>query len=248
VSCRHSSWPCCTALPFESIVSDPPFALSLLPSIDLENFVRNNPSTPEKGEILWYAKFDSSPKYKREYDDDSSDDECWSDGGDYFDFFRNRRENHYAMKWKMLSEVRIEPSKRPGGSYLLRVKAKGTATRKVKYELDDAGERQRKYYDHERVKSVSYKLVQKVDGAEVDTWKIHGDLNRGRQCNFDCVLFTAEEHRGVNRVSTKPQCDPALSLLVAHICATEYDTNAVKKNFRPQWERQRFYHETPYSG
>ena len=213
----------------------------------MENFVRNNPDNPKKGEILWYVKFDSAPKYKREYDDDRSDDE-FSDGGDYFSFMRNRRENHYAMKWKMMSELRIEPGKRPGCTYILKVKAKGTATRKVRYELNDAGEREKKYHDHERVKSVSYKLVQKHDGAEVDTWKIRGDLNRGRECHWDCVLYEADEHRGVNRVSTKPGCDPSLSLLVGHICATEYDVSAVKQNFRPQWERQKFYHETPWSG
>ena len=216
-------------------------------SIDLENFVRNNPDNPKKGEILWYVKFDTSPKYKREYDDDSSDDE-FSDGGDYFSFMRHRRENHYAMKWKMMTEMRIEPGKRPGGAYVMRVKAKGTATRKVRYELNDEGHREKKYYDHERVKSVSYRMEQKSDGAVVDSWKIFGDLNRGRECHWDNVLFSCDEFRGVNRVQTKPGCDPSLSLLVAHICATEFDIGAIKQNFRPQWERMKFYHESPYDG
>ena len=91
-------------------------------------------------------------------------------------------------------------------------------------------------------------MEQKSDGAVVDSWKIFGDLNRGRECHWDNVLFSCDEFRGVNRVQTKPGCDPSLSLLVAHICATEFDIGAIKQNFRPQWERMKFYHESPYDG
>ena len=158
---------------------------------------------------------------------------------------RRRRENHYAMKWKMRNKVTLNPVKNQGCAYQLRIKAKGTATRRVRYEVDDEGNRQKKFNDHERVKSISYRLVQKHDGAEGDTWKIYGDLNRGRECHWDNVMYTADEHRGINRVSTKQGSDPSLALLAAHLCATEYDAGAVKNAFRPQWERQKFYHEVP---
>ena len=223
--------------------------------IDLENFVRTDEENPKKGEVLWNTTFEGRPQFKREYESDSSED-SFSDDDDFFSIFnrgRGHSDDEYAMKWKMEAKAKIKPKKNEGETMKLKIKAKGTATRKIRTHRDDEGNVVTHNEDHEKVKKISYKLegphigpVASDDEEEEpsdfkEKFKIKGDLYSGRELKWNCSLFKAKERYGVNTVQTKEGYDPALGLIVAHLCATEFDPNEIKKDFSPMWESQSWY-------
>ena len=62
--------------------------------------------------------------------------------------------------------------------------------------------------------------------------------NAGSPCTIDCPLFTTTIEGGwfsksYYKTTTKAGGDPALALLVAHLCYTEYSVAEIKSDLRP---------------
>ena len=119
--------------------------------IDLENYVRNDPENEKKGEVLWRAKYDESPDFKQAYNSDSSSDGFSSDG-----FVPSRRK--LQMKWKLETKATIKSVKYKGQEFKIKVKAKGTAQRIVRFHRNEEGELVKTHHDTEKVKKISYKV------------------------------------------------------------------------------------------
>jgi hypothetical protein len=71
-------------------------------------------------------------------------------------------------------------------------------------------------------------------------WVVRGDThyNNGDTCTIDCPLFTTQIQGGwfaktCYITTTKPGLDPALALLIAHLCYTEYSVAEIKGDLRP---------------
>jgi hypothetical protein len=69
------------------------------------------------------------------------------------------------------------------------------------------------------------------------TWAVQGDtyIYGDADATIDCPLFTTTIEggwitRSRFRTQTKPGVDPALALLIAHVCGTEYSVQAIKQD------------------
>ena len=58
--------------------------------------------------------------------------------------------------------------------FKIKVKAKGTAQRIVRYTRDEEGNLQKHYHDLKHVKKISYKIKNKQTGDTIDKFKIKG--------------------------------------------------------------------------
>ena len=204
--------------------------------IDLENYVREDEENPKKGEVLWTAKYDEKPDFKQAYDSDSSSDGFSSDG------FKPQR-RYFKMRWKMETKATIKSVKFEGLKYKIKVKAKGIATRVVRKSTvknEETGEvREVTYYDdHEHVKKISYKVKDAETGDTVDKFKIKG-LTKS-ELKWKCDAFKATKEGGFffpgpTEVKTEGPVDPGFCLIMAHICATEFAPDEIKRDFKPKW-------------
>ena len=75
-------------------------------------------------------------------------------------------------------------------------------------------------------------------------WVVQGDThyNPGSNCTIDSPLFTTTIEggwfsRAAYTTITKAGVDPALALLVAHLCYTEYSVAEIKRDLRPNTPR-----------
>ena len=199
--------------------------------IDLENYVRMNPDNPKKGEVLWRARYDEHPRFKQQYDSDSSSDGFSSDG------FRPSRRK-LQMKWKLETKATITSVKYPGQHFKVKVKAKGTAQRVVRFIRDEDGNRRKTYHDTETVKKVSYKVKHGATGDTIDKFKLRG-LSRD-ELKWKCGAFRALLEggffsRGVTEVHTAPGIDPGFALIMAHLVSTEFGPSEIKADLHPHW-------------
>lgn len=71
-------------------------------------------------------------------------------------------------------------------------------------------------------------------------WVVQGDThyNPGSNTTIDSPLFTTQIEGGWFKKSsytttTKEGVDPALALLIAHLCYTEYSIGEIKRDLRP---------------
>ena len=205
--------------------------------IDLENYVRQDPENPKKGEVLWRAKYDESPDFKQEYESDSSSD-------DFSDFGFNPSRRKLEMKWKLETKATIKSVKYPGQEFKVKVKAKGKATRIVRISRNtETGEMETTYHDHEVVKRVSYKV--KTNGDTIDKFKLRG-LSSGGELKWKCGAFDANLEGGFwsnnpHEVFSKLGIDPGFALLMAHLCATEFAPDEIKKDLQPDWGALEWY-------
>ena len=200
--------------------------------IDLENYIRTDPENEKKGEVLWRAKYDEHPDFKQQYQSDSSSDGFSSDG------FRPSRRK-LEMKWKLETKATIKSVKYKGQEFKIKVKAKGTAQRIVRFTRNEEGELVKHYHDSEKVKKISYKIKNGNTGDTIDKFKIKG-LSKGGELKWKCGAFKAELEggfwsRGNTEVFTMGGVDPGFSLLMAHICSTEFGPNEIKGDLHPNW-------------
>lgn len=201
--------------------------------IDLENYVRNDPENPKKGEVLWRAKYDEHPNFKQEYQSDSSSDGFSSDG------FRPSRRK-LQMKWKLETKATIKSVKFKGQEFKVKVKAKGTAQRIVRITRDEEGKLVKHYHDSEKVKKISYKIKNKATGDTIDYFKIKGLSKSSGELKWKCGAFKSSLDGGFffpgnTEVFTRGGVDPGFSLIMAHICSTEFGPNEIKGDLHPQW-------------
>ena len=201
--------------------------------IDLENYVRTDPENEKKGEVLWRAKYDEHPHFKQEYNSDSSSDGFSSDG------FRPSRRK-LQMKWKVETKGTIKSVKYPGQEFKIKVKAKGTAQRIVRLRRNEEGELVKTYHDTEKVKKISYKVKNEITGDTIDKFKVKG-LSKS-DLKWKCGAFKCEKEGGFwgpgnHQVYTMGGVDPGFSLVMAHICATEFAPAEIKKDLHPDWHR-----------
>jgi len=199
--------------------------------IDLENYIREDEENPKKGQVLWRAKYDEHPDFKQQYGSDSSSDGFSSDG------FRPSRRK-LQMRWRLSTKATLKAVKYPGLEFKIKVKAKGTAQRIVRYTRDEEGNLQKHYHDSEHVKKISYKIKNKQTGDTIDKFKIKG-LKRDT-LKWKCGAFNATKEGGFFfpgplDVETKPGIDPGFALLMAHVCATEFGPSEIKGDLHPQW-------------
>ena len=82
--------------------------------------------------MLWRAKYDEHPDFKQQYGSDSSSDGFSSDG------FRPSRRK-LQMRWRLSTKATLKAVKYPGLEFKIKVKAKGTAQRIVRYTRDEEG-------------------------------------------------------------------------------------------------------------
>jgi len=203
-------------------------------SIDLENYVRRDAANPKKGEVLWRAKYDEDPHYKQQYDSDSSSDGFSSDG------FMNVTSRKLQMKWRLSTKATIKSIKYPGQEFKIKVKAKGWAQRVVSVVYnEETGAPELEYDDCEKVKKISYKIVNKATGETIDTFKIKG-MSRGGALQWKCGAFNSTLEggwfsRGNTDVLTTGGVDPGFSLLMAHICSSEFGPEEIKADLKPNW-------------
>lgn len=71
-------------------------------------------------------------------------------------------------------------------------------------------------------------------------WVVQGDThyNPGSNCTIESPLFTTQIEGGwfsktAYTTTTKDGVDPALALLVAHLCYTEYSVAEIKRDLHP---------------
>merc|ERR1712205_155470 len=189
--------------------------------IDLENYVRED---------------DEKPDFKQAYDSDSSSDGFSSDG------FKPKR-RYFKMRWKMETKATIKSVKFEGLKYKIKVKAKGVATRIVHKSIvknEETGEEREvtSYTDNEDVKKISYKVKDAETGDTVDKFKIKG-LTKN-ELKWKCGAFKATKEGGFffpgpTEVTTEGPVDPGFCLIMAHICATEFAPDEIKRDFKPKW-------------
>lgn len=204
--------------------------------IDLENYVREDEENPKKGEVLWTAKYDEHPDYKQAYESDSSSDGFSSDG------FKPQR-RYFKMKFRMETKATIKSVKYKGLKYKIKVKAKGIATRIVRkshIKDEETGEVREvtSFTDNEYVKKISYKVKDDETGDTVDKFKIKG-LTKN-ELKWKCGAFKATKEGGFffpgpTEVTTEGPVDPGFCLIMAHICATEFSPDEIKRDFKPKW-------------
>lgn len=203
--------------------------------IDLENYVRDpDAEDPKKGEVLWKCKYDENPDYRQQYGSDSSSDGFSSSG------FRPSRRK-LEMRWKMESKATIKSVKNKGQKYKIKVKAKGTAQRIIRFIRNrETGELERHYFDSEEVKKISYKIKDAETGESIDKFSIKGLKDKTK--SWKCEAFKADKEGGFffsspTKIETRKGVDPGFALLMAHICTSEFHPTEIKKDFHPNWER-----------
>lgn len=76
-------------------------------------------------------------------------------------------------------------------------------------------------------------------------WVVPGDTHNynAASLTMDSPLFTARLNGGwfkssYTTISTKPGWDPALAMLIAQLCTTEYSVGAIKQDLRPNTPRE----------
>ena len=165
------------------------------------------------------------------------------------------------------SGVPILPRKAFGRDVCLRVQAFGTAVAKY-YEVqqkhkDDNG---RTYYTYhmmmdmtEHVELTEFALLDRndlsmntavvSDTGEPVVFVFCGDIS-DNTANYECPLFTVVQNGGFWSnyppcVTTKPGCDPALAILIAHLMLKEYSTKEIKNDFRPLFPNKREFRGNP---
>ena len=153
------------------------------------------------------------------------------------------------------SGVPILPRKAFGRDVCLRVQAFGTAVAKYylqryRHERDNG----RSYYTYhmemdmtEHVELTEFALLDRndlsmntavvSDTGEPVVFVFCGDIT-DNTANYECPLFTVVQNGGFWSnyppcVTTKPGCDPALAILIAHLMLKEYSTKEIKNDFRP---------------
>jgi hypothetical protein len=94
------------------------------------------------------------------------------------------------------------------------------------------------YDDHEHVKKISYKVKDAETGDTVDKFKIKG-LTKS-ELKWKCDAFKATKEGGFffpgpTEVKTEGPVDPGFCLIMAHICATEFAPDEIKRDFKPKW-------------
>lgn len=200
--------------------------------IELENYVREDPDKPKKGEVLWSAKMDNF-EVEQEFDEDSDDD--WSD---ILENFFGSGDEEVGIKWKMESKAKIKPVKNSGVEWKIKCKAKGKAERKRMRRGEDEWD----FDEDKEVKKLYYKLTWKDEAGEETEYKFYcdGKLKDGKDLTWDCPAFTCFQPKGFGggepaEITTKEGWDPALALLIAHIVSTEFVPKAILNNLHPRY-------------
>ena len=124
--------------------------------------------------------------------------------------------------------------------YKIKVKAKGIATRIVRkshIKDEETGEVREvtSFTDNEYVKKISYKVKDDETGDTVDKFKIKG-LTKN-ELKWKCGAFKATKEGGFffpgpTEITTEGPVDPGFCLIMAHICATEFSTDEIKRVLR----------------
>jgi len=212
--------------------------------IDLENFKRGgNSEQPNKGEVLYSAKFEGSPQFERQYKSPTSEFTGFFSGWGvdaedpqdsvYFDKagFYNDGGYRRVLKWKLTTTAAISPGNRKGDSTVLKVYACGTSVCEYDRRTTEEGQVEWSYQEAEFVDQLCFNL--EVGGSSVDTWSVPGDTAEG-EMELRSKLFTVTKAGGWLSsqciVKTKQDWDPMLALLVAFLCSTEYSPKAIKSD------------------
>lgn len=206
--------------------------------VDLENYVRNDPDKPKKGEVLWTAKWDGTWETDQEYESDSDSD--WSD---VLENFFGATEEEVGIKWKMKSSAKLKPVKGEGREWKIKFKAKGKAERKrVLRCVNEDGEKEWDYEEDKEVKQLYYKLTTYNDDMTETEYKFHclGKLEGGKDLTWDCPAFSCFQPKGFGggdpaEVTTKEGFDPGMALLVAHIVSSEFVPSRVLGRLSPRY-------------
>jgi hypothetical protein len=220
--------------------------------IDLENYTRIDPNNKKKGQVLWKLKYNEKPHFQMgmslgaDSEDDGDDNPNVRNVTDMFKrMMQQTGENRfYSMKWRTFSEAKLKSVKTPGGSYSVKIKAKGYCTRQISvhYTKDPETGRQVRHQsvtDHEYVTKISYK-VKTEDGTTIDRFDLF--CCEDSDLKWECAAFTAELRGGwiskyPHEITTKPGIDPGFALLFAHVCVTEFAPDEIKKDLKPKWEQ-----------
>ena len=186
--------------------------------IELENYIREDPDHPKKGQVLWIATFTDRPHFEQHlswghhrhprffgfFDEyDSDDDEGYWDRSHY----PGRCFNRFMIKWSLSTTVTIAPGDTGArfgppdmATVELRVFAKGTATRWIKRRIvrhqDEDGNVTREVvfdnHDKEFVDWIEFQLVHKQSGTPWALFRCRGDIDGGGDLQWECPLFKAE--------------------------------------------------------
>jgi hypothetical protein len=221
--------------------------------IHLENFIRGKiPDAPEKGEVLWKATFDSTPRFERHYKSPQSNDFFgWSSGfGDvdgedfdddyYFDGFSSMKSTRRIMKWKMTTTALISPGTRGekynNEKFQIEVFARGTAIAFYEQEINEQGEIRWDKDTRESVDKICVRILR--GGKPLVAWGVEGE-----RANSDFSLandiFKMRLNGGwvsINPIiDTSPDWDPTLALIIAYMCAYEFSPSEIKNDFKPNF-------------
>ena len=186
--------------------------------IELENYIREDPDHPKKGQVLWIATFTDRPHFEQHlswghhrhprffgfFDEyDSDDDEGYWDRSHY----PGRCFNRFMIKWSLSTTVTIAPGDTGArfgppdmATVELRVFAKGTATRWITRRIvrhqDEDGNVHREVvfdnHDKEFVDWIEFQLVHKQSGTPWALFRCRGDIDGGGDLQWECPLFKAE--------------------------------------------------------
>merc|ERR1719491_803215 len=166
------------------------------------------------------------------------------------------------INWNMRSEASLTSKIRRGFGFPVKlvVYAQGTAVARY-FEVEepifedrDGGERvqvssRRSWERHEReyVDFVQFAVCDVASGRPVVdlvsqqpvVFTVHGDSTDWTN-NYSTKLFDVQQSGGwltkePPTVTTKAGVDPAMALLIAHLCTKEFSTNQIKSNFHPNF-------------
>ncbi len=225
--------------------------------IAIENFVRGgNPDKPSEGEIGWTCKFNSTPKFQKQFKSPSSDFSrftSWMTGGlidmdgeepdDAIYFKRAGRDmndggNRRVMKWKMDTSAQITPGpNRTQDAYSegfsLDVFARGTSIADYDWEHDDDGGHWSKK-EAEFVDMLNFRLTNKNEGTVIAEWAVKGDLEEREMVSMENAIFNMDINGGWFSakpcIKTTEGWDPLLALMAGYLCAFEYSPKEIKED------------------
>ncbi|MEM9400254.1 MAG: hypothetical protein AAF984_08595 [Verrucomicrobiota bacterium] len=229
--------------------------------VKIENFVRGgNPEKPQKGQVLWKAKFNNKPSFmqmEKPYRSnvivyvpnfggllgmrmEENDDDIYFNIAGWGDSSRRR-----VNKWSMQTSATVEPRLRGKhlGAYQLNVFARGTAIAKYYKTEHKDGTKEWQHKSKKFVDELCFNLVHIGSGQEIASWWVPGDLApEDGDLHQETPVFLLDLVGGWWKkkpiVKTAQGWDPVFGLLVAYLCAYEYSPKEIKHDLESKFPQR----------